>query len=289
MTHLIATNPLDISQALSKGTTLVLAPHMDDAVLGCGGTLAKLSTQENVHVVYATDGARSPVPDSLRKAKPSSELCAIRTQEAKDALRLIGVPVQNLHFLNFPDGSLNQHRDAFFQAMRQLLEQIQPDYVLMPFRYDCHPDHVAMSAIATQAIHTLNTSAQILEYFIYYRLQLLPKKDIRTYIQPQHLVSSNIDAQSELKRRSLQAFKTQTTRFYSWQTRPLLSQELIHEVCTTPETFLQSDMQRRVFTKGNRIIPIVTQLEAMLKRTKSRIILFLETLTKLPSKLMKST
>jgi LmbE family N-acetylglucosaminyl deacetylase len=40
------------------GTLLVLAPHLDDEALACGGTIASLPEKTRVHVAFATDGAR---------------------------------------------------------------------------------------------------------------------------------------------------------------------------------------------------------------------------------------
>lgn len=290
MTVPIATNFIDLSIELSQATTLVLAPHMDDAVLGCGGTLAKLTTQSNIHVVYATDGSRSPVPHSLRAAQPSPELSTIRAQEAKTALQELGVPYENIHFLNFPDGALRRYRSDFRQSILQLLQRLKPSYVLMPFRYDCHTDHIAVNALTTDAISSLNSDIRIFEYFIYYRLQLLPNKDIRTYIRPEHLIRSDIHTQAAQKRRSLEAFKTQTTRFYTWQTRPLLSVDLLDEVCTKPEFFLQvsAKSQHSLFIRGDRLVPIISQLEPALKKIKSRGVLFIATLANSSRVLFKS-
>lgn len=276
-----AVSALDLPQQLAQGTTLIFAPHMDDAVLGCGGTLAKLPAAENVHIVYATDGSRSPVPNSLRRAKSSPELRTIRAREAQKALSILGVPEQNLHFLDFPDGSLSHHRKAFYAAVVDLLQQLQPTCVLMPFRYDCHADHVTVSAIIAKAIYAFNPSIQIFEYFIYYRLQLLPNKDIRTYIRDRYLLTAPIDIHSAQKRRALEAFKTQTTCFYPWQTRPLLSKSLLDEVCTAPELFLNASAlgpKLSPFAQRPRLIPLITRVEPILKKTKTRAILFLKTL-----------
>lgn len=277
------THPTDLLHELAKGTTLIFAPHMDDAVLGCGGTLASLESKENIHVVYATDGSRSPVPDSLRTAKSSSELRTIRAQEAQRALSMLGVPPQNLHFLDFPDGSLSRCRNKFYLAVVDLLKHLQPTCVLMPFRYDCHTDHVTVSAIATKAIHFHNSNIQTFEYFIYYRLQLLPKKDLRTYLRPDYLLSSDINTYSHQKRQSLEAFETQTTCFYPWQTRPMLSASLLDEVCLTPELFLDASAlgsKTSPFAQSPRLIPLITHVEPVLKKTKTRALLFLKTLIK---------
>ena len=48
-------------QSLS-GTILIVAPHMDDEALACGGLIAKLPQKDRIHILYATDGMKSPAP-----------------------------------------------------------------------------------------------------------------------------------------------------------------------------------------------------------------------------------
>src|ERR1700690_2675544 len=81
-------------------SVLVLAPHMDDEVIGCGGTLAKhIARGASVTVAYLTDGAGGGV------AEPGSTLRATRKREAHLALSALGIP--HCHFLDAADGHLS--------------------------------------------------------------------------------------------------------------------------------------------------------------------------------------
>ena len=44
---------------VKKKNILVFAAHPDDEVLGCGGTISKLSKNYNINVVFFTDGVGS--------------------------------------------------------------------------------------------------------------------------------------------------------------------------------------------------------------------------------------
>ena len=123
---------------------------MDDEVLACGGTIAQLSHRAQVHVVYATDGARSYSPSVPWLDRTSPELGTVRKTEAKAALQVLGVSSANLHFLDFPDGELERHAAAFERSFIELLRRLRPDYVLVPFRYDRHPDHRARHVLQLQ-------------------------------------------------------------------------------------------------------------------------------------------
>jgi len=110
---------------------LVVAPHPDDEVLGCGGTIARFATAgERVHVAIATQG---------RPLFPAKQVKQVRS-EARKASRILGV--DKLHFLDLPVTTLHlipEHKlNAAFVKLMQL---VKPDCVFIPFPGDRHQDH----------------------------------------------------------------------------------------------------------------------------------------------------
>ena len=91
-----------------KGVVVIAVPHMDDGVLACGGTIAKLPQKERIHVVYATDGMRSPAPVVPWLDTISPDLGTARMREAKTAMGYLGIPEENIYFLNLPEDRLRQ-------------------------------------------------------------------------------------------------------------------------------------------------------------------------------------
>ena len=182
------------------GRVLILAPHQDDEVLGCGGVLAALGDARSVHVAYATDGSASPAPAGGISQAGS---------------RLLGVPGRNAHFLDLPDSRLSQHRDELGRRLRDLLARVDPDRVFVPFRYDQNPDHQALYGAA---VHVLGAAAarrvpELIEYFVYPRMKLLPCGDVRALINQKHLVRVNTLTVAENKREALRSYESQTTIF----------------------------------------------------------------------------
>jgi LmbE family N-acetylglucosaminyl deacetylase len=156
--------------------------------------------------------------------------------------------------------------------------KLKPNNILMPFRYDRHPDHVALHRATLQALECLTPRIQVLEYFVYYRWKLLPEKDVRKYVRPDHLIAVNIQAGSESKRRALDCFQSQTTKFFPWQYRPNLTRAFLDEVCREPELFLRHDPsfpERSIFTRAHTWIRVAHVAEPLLKRWKdeARIVL----------------
>jgi LmbE family N-acetylglucosaminyl deacetylase len=256
-----------------EGVVVITVPHMDDEVLACGGTIAQLPQKDRIHLIYATDGSRSPAPALSAVDFVSPDLGAMRIRESKAALTLLGVPEQNLHFLRFPEARLGQWRKDFSTALAKKLRILNPDHILTPFRYDRHSDHLVVNRATTEALQRGLVRAKLTEYFVYYRWRLLPGGDVRKYIHPKHLIMIDINNESTMKRNALACFKSQTTKLYSWQDRPILPEKSLAEVCLNPELFLRYDPSfpgTRIFTNAHAWIRFVHLVETPLKRKKDK-------------------
>jgi LmbE family N-acetylglucosaminyl deacetylase len=111
---------------------LVLAPHPDDEVLGCGGTIARLAAQGClVDVAIVTKG----VPPRFAAAQ-----AAMVREETGRAHALLGI--RTTHFLDLPAAALDQlaHADLN-RAIGTLVNDLRPDTLFIPFAGDLHLDH----------------------------------------------------------------------------------------------------------------------------------------------------
>jgi LmbE family N-acetylglucosaminyl deacetylase len=126
---------------------LVLAPHMDDEVIGCGGTLAKHADNGcAITVAVLTDGGlgdpvmeATPMPPTVR-AQARRALTELRKEESRAAARCLGV--KGLHFLDFPDGELAEAPGAR-EAVARVVADCGPDVLYAPFVTDRQKDHRA--------------------------------------------------------------------------------------------------------------------------------------------------
>ncbi|AOS45737.1 glucosamine-6-phosphate deaminase-like protein [Lacunisphaera limnophila] len=156
----------------NTATSLVIAPHPDDEVLGCGGLIAHLvAGGESVHIVYLTDGSAShpghPVHD------PAS-IAHLRTEEARRATGLLGVPEAQLTFMHAPDGQLPHLppalRTGLIQRLQLLISQLRPDQVLVTARTDGSSEHTAAQALTEEALAGLPAGRpRLLEYLVWSR------------------------------------------------------------------------------------------------------------------------
>jgi LmbE family N-acetylglucosaminyl deacetylase len=171
-------------------TVLVLAPHMDDETIGCGGTLAKHAARgASITVAFLTDGGAG----GSAAADPSgSSLTATRKKEAQQALSVLGV--RHLEFLDAPDGHLKS-TPPLAEKLRAILLGGRFELVYLPFFLEEHPDHRAASQILLDATYGAGLHPQCLGY------------EVWTALFPNCLV--NIDETAQLKREALSHYRSQ--------------------------------------------------------------------------------
>jgi LmbE family N-acetylglucosaminyl deacetylase len=256
---------------LFQGVILVIAPHMDDEMLACGATMAALPSKQSIHVIYATDGARSPVPNLPWSTRANPALVSLRMEEAKHALDSLGIPPGNAVFLGLPDGTLKTCEKELAELLATHIMRVQPEHVFAPFRLDRHPDHVAVHRATLGAMRVSRSQAIFNEYFVYFRWRLLPGGDIRKLIRDDRRICIPVTAQATTKRKALACYASQTTKYFEWQSRPILAPGNIEEVCSTLECFLQTAPgahSSQIFTRWSLWIHCAHELEPRLKQIK---------------------
>ncbi|MDP2005231.1 MAG: PIG-L deacetylase family protein [Rubrivivax sp.] len=152
------------SPALGSGDlaarAMVFAPHPDDEVLGCGGTVAlKAASGAELRVVVMTDGRASHA--SLMDAE---RLVRMRREEAVRAAPHLGLVAADYVFLDFEDHCLQAHAEAARRRVAQLLDDFDPVQVFVPHRRDRLGDHVATFEIVHAALRARGRSATVFEY-----------------------------------------------------------------------------------------------------------------------------
>ncbi len=258
------------------GRLVVVAPHMDDELIGCGALLGSLADPSRASVIYATDGAGSPAPAVPWVSIDREALVETRREEALAGLEVLGVPAANAHFLELPDGRLRSCRTALREALASTLSACGPAHVLIPFRMDRHPDHLAVHRAVRDVWTRGAIEAGLHEYFVYSEWKLLPGGDIRSWIRPELLGSLRATEEIRLrKRRALELHKSQTTLHFAWQRRPSLGPGFLDRVCSEAEAFLSTSLAPTgsgVFKGGAMRIHAAHTLEPVLKRAKDRFV-----------------
>lgn len=181
---------------------VVVSPHPDDEVLGCGGLMqAALAQGCAVQVVSVTDG-EACYPDQPHW--PAARLRDARRRELANALQALGMDATHVTALGLPDGGIAQHEADLAAHLGARL--LPGDVVVAPWVHDAHPDHEAAGRAACAA--ALSCGARALQYPVWAWHWLDPAAVSGPWAGAQRIALC-ADSQAR-KRRAMAAFATQT-------------------------------------------------------------------------------
>src|SRR5262245_3288347 len=140
---------------------LVLAPHPDDEVIGCGGALClHVRKRSRITAVFLTSGELG------LKHLPHERAWAIREKEAKAAAKVIGI--SELIFFRCSDWTLGDQILKAAKLLRPILNRTKPKLVYLPHPNDGHPDHQATLPILGAALQrAANSSPELRAYEVW--------------------------------------------------------------------------------------------------------------------------
>jgi LmbE family N-acetylglucosaminyl deacetylase len=145
---------------------LVVAPHSDDEWIGCGGTLARLCENHClIRVVVVTDGALGD-PEGLFDGDAGEK----RRGETLKVLGTLGI--EDVCFLNFPDGDLGSQGDALVGAVAEAYDAFAPDWVLTTAMTEHHRDHVCVGYVVMRHWLARRAGERLLAYEVYGSIRL---------------------------------------------------------------------------------------------------------------------
>lgn len=140
-------------KTIKMNNILIIAPHGDDEVLGCGATIGKLAKEgKNVYVLIATN-ASIGAPELF-----SADIIKQIRAEALEAHRILGV--KETFFLELPAPALDQYpRYKISNDIASIIKKANIDTVFIPHRGDCHKDHTIIHECAMVACRPLANSS----------------------------------------------------------------------------------------------------------------------------------
>lgn len=158
--------PYDAVRVLPGTRVLVLAPHPDDEVFGCGAALAGLQQAgAEVRVLIVTDGVLCrPINESESPAMLETRLAEqkrVRHQESIKAAELLGYP--SPQFMGLQDGALLDVVNLAAQVS-EWLDVYHPDLVLVPSVWEMHRDHRALAQATLEALQSATFDCQVAMY-----------------------------------------------------------------------------------------------------------------------------
>ena len=122
---------------------LVIAPHMDDEVLGCGATISKHVDQgDRVDVCICCYRVYDRQFDAVANQA--------ERQAAAKAKEILGY--RDLRLLDLPDERVNMEFQSLLDGLERTVQDFRPEVVYIPHGGDLHQDHRAVAHGANIAL-----------------------------------------------------------------------------------------------------------------------------------------
>lgn len=131
----------------SHRRVVVLSPHPDDDILGCGGALHNMHLNgAKIMAIYFTDGRYGS------KRYDENQLVQLRKEEAVRACNVIGIDEQV--FFDNIDGALKTDKESVNKLI-SIINDFKAEAVFLPFFMDNHKDHMETNRIFFKSIDSL--------------------------------------------------------------------------------------------------------------------------------------
>lgn len=220
---------------------MIFAPHPDDETLNCGGIIAKKSRECEILVIFMTDGRNALKKLFGISSNPSPfEYKEIRKEEAKKAMKILGVSEENLIFLDIEDGQLKQNSSIAKKRIIECLIGLSFDELYFPSEKDIKPDHRATNNIVRSVLRNFkfdkpyeeNTYLMVRKYN-----KIGPWKDKIFNIFLNNIFKVDISCYLPQKIKALNEYKTQIDIVSHKQKKPVLDANFLIRYIGEEETF----------------------------------------------------
>tara|TARA_Y100000994_G_scaffold116979_2_gene95993 strand:- start:9679 stop:10566 length:888 start_codon:yes stop_codon:yes gene_type:complete len=144
---------ITVKNTPNASNILIFAPHQDDDIIGCGGTiLNSLAKEINVSVVYMMDGISPKIQDIKR-----SEMLHVRNAEAKQVWSHLNN--HNPMFLNIPTRSNSVETKKYIHKIVEILNGFDGECIFLPYFLDAPLDHQRATFLIWKALKNSRSNA----------------------------------------------------------------------------------------------------------------------------------
>jgi len=145
-------------------SAIIFSPHQDDETLGCGGTIIKKKRAgAQINIVFLTDGRHSH-----SHLMPEDQLKHIRSCEAVNAGRMMGLDERDIIFLDYESRMLDSYIKIASEKVKEILISKEPELIYIPYHREDQPDHKLTNRIVYTALQGYPKKVVIYEYPIWF-------------------------------------------------------------------------------------------------------------------------
>lgn len=157
----LRTNATRCCSLENQGKVLIVAPHPDDEVIGCGGLIARLVSEGRAPQIVVMTGGEGSHRSCCNLT--DKELKAARRKLTRTSLAILGVPMENIHELNYPDGGISAENEQT-EELKKLFERLQPQTVFVPHWGEGWLDHIKTAEIVK---NLMSKDTEVYEYCVW--------------------------------------------------------------------------------------------------------------------------
>ena len=172
---------------------VVFAPHPDDEIFGCGGSILKwMDEGHDLHLVYVTDNRaliRWGIEEKqllYEEAKEyvnlsEEEIAKIALKEASDVSSAFGFKKSNVYYYRIHDQNVMNKLDLGTNSSKEIIKD--SERILLPSDNNPHPDHQGTHIMVKKAAKELNLiNTEFYVYVVHTSLKLPKEKQIRVKV-----------------------------------------------------------------------------------------------------------
>ena len=148
---------------MKKVKNLMIVAHPDDDILGCGGTIKRLTKlKKKVKVVFIAEGSSCRYKNTKKNLKQINTSIKQREKCGKQALNDLGVSSYNFYHLKC--GKLNKYPIIeIARIVENEIKNFKPEVVISHSNFDVNVDHKTIYQACLQSTRpTSNTKIKAL-------------------------------------------------------------------------------------------------------------------------------
>ncbi len=172
---------------------VVFAPHPDDEIFGCGGSILKwMDEGHDLHLVYVTDN-RALITWGIKENQllheyagdyiniDEDEVAEIALKEASAVSNDFGFKKTNVYYFKIHDQDVMNNLDLGIKLSIDIIKDA--GRILLPSDNNPHPDHQGTHTIVKMAAKELNLlKVEFYVYVVHTSLKLPKEKQIRVKV-----------------------------------------------------------------------------------------------------------
>ena len=199
--------PYQATSSISCESVLVLAPHPDDEVFGCGGAIMRhVALGIPVRVIVVSEGGHSASPEER------ASYVRQRQRESEEAAKVLGygAPI----FWSYRDREIS-YGEKLINEILAVIDETKVDLIYAPSIWEMHPDHRAVGMAVVEAVRRKGKAVRLVLYEVGMPLRpncLLDISDLvdRKMKAMQCFVSQNEKQRYDLNIAALNRYRTYT-------------------------------------------------------------------------------